>query len=86
MLALMEMTNPMWEWLIAPIALLSLGFFGGHALGRWDRYEDRADNWQRQQPSAPPPPLLRVLPTQDRQPYDWQKASSWQKPRTWDNE
>jgi hypothetical protein len=73
MLALMEMTNPIWEWIIAPIALFSLGYFVGHALGRWDRREDRADDQQRRQFSAPPSPLLRVLPSQDRQPYDWQR-------------
>ena len=74
MLALMEMTNPMWEWIIAPIALVSLGFFVGHFVGRWERGEDRADDRQRRQFSAPPSPLLRVLPSQDMRPYDWQKG------------
>lgn len=73
MLALMEMTNPMWEWIIAPIALFSLGFFVGHALGRWDRQEDRAANQQRRQLSAPAD--LRVLGSQDRPPYDWQRET-----------
>jgi hypothetical protein len=78
MLALMEMTNPIWEWLIAPIVLVSLGFFVGHFVGRWERREDRADDRQRRQFSAPPShglpsPPLWVLPSQDRRPYDWEK-------------
>ena len=77
MLALMEMTNPMWEWVIAPVALVSLGFFVGHFVGRWERREDRADDRQRRQFSAPPSPLLRALPSQDKRPYDWQRNRNW---------
>jgi len=75
MFALMEMTNPMWEWVITPIALLSLGFFAGHTLGQWEKREKRADDRQRRQFSAPPVPRLRVLPSQDRLPYDWDKEA-----------
>ena len=68
MLALMEMTNPMWEWLIAPLALMTIGLLIGYFAGRWERREDRADDQQRRQFSAP----LRMLPAEDNRPYDEQ--------------
>ena len=76
MLALMEMTNPIWEWLIAPIALVSLGFAVGHFVGRWEKNEEAL--WRKNQISAPKPfipdyPHLQPLGERHQQPYDWEK-------------
>jgi len=37
MFALMEMTNPMWEWLIAPLLLFSLGMAVGWFMGMYEK-------------------------------------------------
>jgi len=65
MFALMEMTNPMWEWVFAPIALVSIGFLVGHFVGRWEK-DDEA--WE--QPHADPD-HIRILGYVNRPPYNW---------------
>ena len=37
MLALMEMTNPMWEWFLAPLILFTLGYCVGWAAGMYEK-------------------------------------------------
>tara|TARA_Y100001951_G_C11176331_1_gene203290 strand:- start:366 stop:536 length:171 start_codon:yes stop_codon:yes gene_type:complete len=51
MFALMEMTNPMWEWIFAPVILVCLGFAVGHFAGRWEKNEEAL--WRKNQNSAP---------------------------------
>ena len=70
MLALMEMTNPMWEWLIAPLALMTIGLLIGYFAGRWEKDTEALERLDHQDPyfSAP----LRMLPAEDNRPYDEQ--------------
>ena len=48
MLALMEMTNPMWEWLIAPLALMTIGLLIGYFAGRWEKDTEALEYLDRQ--------------------------------------
>ena len=68
MLALMEMTNPMWEWLIAPIALVSIGFLIGHFVGQWEKDKDD-EVWER--PHADPD-HIKILGYINPPPYNWE--------------
>ena len=40
MIALFCMSNPLWEWIIAPMALMSLGWWGRELLDDWLNEED----------------------------------------------
>ena len=80
MLALLSMTNPLWQFVIGPLALIGVGYWLRGAL---DRYDDR-------NPATPGPYGLsatspgRVDPTEpqirilgpDRGPYDWEKEDT----------
>ena len=73
MLALMEMTNPMWEWLIAPLALMTIGLLIGYFAGRWEKDTEALEYLDRQDAEFSALPNARVLPSQDQRPYDWKK-------------
>ena len=55
MLALMEMTNPMWEWLIAPLALMTIGLLIGYFAGRWENDTEALERLDHQDPNFSAP-------------------------------
>ena len=73
MLALMEMTNPMWEWLIAPLALMTIGLLIGYFAGRWEKDTEALEYLDRQDAERSGPPIARMRPSQGQQPYDWKR-------------
>ena len=73
MLALMEMTNPMWEWLIAPMILVTIGLLIGYFVGRWEKETEALERWDLQDGGFSALPDLTALGSQDWQPYDQEK-------------
>jgi hypothetical protein len=80
MFAILLMTNPLWQFIIAPFGLIGIGYWLRGAL---DRYDDR-------NPGTPGPynpsvispgrvdltePQIRILGP-DRGPYDWEKEDT----------
>jgi hypothetical protein len=38
MIAVLYMTNPLWQFVIAPLAFIGIGYWLRGALDRWDRH------------------------------------------------
>ncbi len=73
MIALMEMTNPMWEWLVAPLILIGIGMLlGGVIAKKMLKYE--LDQGWRESYIDKKPPLKHVkfIPDSGATLYNWE--------------
>jgi len=72
MIGLMEMTSPMWEWLLAPLGLIGIGFFLGTLYERWCHDDRLLLDAMCPDEDTYPISHVRVIP-EKKAPYDWEQ-------------
>lgn len=73
MFALMEMTNPMWEWLIAPLILIGIGMLLGGVIAKKLFDYELNQGWRENYiDNKPPLTHVKFIPDSGNTLYNWE--------------
>lgn len=73
MIALMEMTNPMWEWLIAPLILIGIGMLLGGVIAKKLFDYEFNERWRENYiDNKPPLTHVKFIPDSGNTLYNWE--------------